>query len=107
MVLDGWQQLLLLVAGWVGASLGIVLRFDRRELPCLTEWKMPCQGFYVVGLEPGTVTPMGRGYLRERGELPFLEPQKIHEVHIEFSVLDRAEEIDALVREAETSGRKS
>ena len=27
MVLDGWQRVLLLVAGWVGASLGIVLRF--------------------------------------------------------------------------------
>ena len=37
-----------------GQPLGIVMRWSAKELPYLTQWKMPCKGFYVVGLEPGT-----------------------------------------------------
>ncbi len=36
-----------------GEPLGIVMRWNQQELPILCEWKMPCKGFYVVGLEPG------------------------------------------------------
>jgi len=36
-------------------------RRPRLELPAFTEWKNPARGFYVLGLEPGTVVPLGRG----------------------------------------------
>ncbi len=83
-----------------GTPLGIVLRWSAAELPCLTEWKMPCRGFYVVGLEPGTVTPMGRGPLREAGALPFLDGQASYEVTIDVEVLDSAAAIRAVEEEA-------
>ncbi len=83
-----------------GTPLGIVARWSAKELPFLTEWKMPRRGFYVVGLEPGTVTPIGRGPLREAGGLPLLEGQATYSVTIDFDVLDSAQEIDAVQKEA-------
>jgi len=83
-----------------GTPLGISMRWNRKELPCFTEWKMPAQGVYVCGLEPGTVTPRGRGALRERKELPFLEGGQEHSVSIRFDVLESNEELDALEKEA-------
>jgi hypothetical protein len=83
-----------------GTPLGLVLRFNRRELPAFTVWKNPLRGFYVLGLEPGTVGPLGRGTLRERGELPMLAGQSSYSLKIEFQVLDTAEELKALEKEA-------
>jgi hypothetical protein len=84
-----------------GTPLGIVMRFNHRELPAFTEWKNPARGFYVLGLEPGNVTPLGRGVLRERGELPMLAGQSSYTTKIDFQVLDTPEEMQALEREAE------
>lgn len=83
-----------------GTALGIVARWNTKELPVLTEWKMPRKGFYVVGLEPGTVTPIGRGPLREKGALPLLAGQESSTVTIDFEVLDSAREIEAIEKEA-------
>ncbi len=88
-----------------GTPLGIVMRFSKKELPQLTEWKMPCQGSYVVGLEPGTVQPLGRGTLRERGELPMLEGQASYPITITFDVIDSLEEIDAIRKETDSTIR--
>jgi hypothetical protein len=83
-----------------GSPLGAVLRFNTKELPALTEWKMPRRGFYVVGLEPGTVTPTGRGPLREAGKLPMLEGQGRYRIRITFEVVAEAEELDRIEAEA-------
>jgi hypothetical protein len=83
-----------------GTPLAIVERFSTTELPHLTEWKMMRKGFYVLGLEPGTIPPMGRGVLREQGTLPLIAGQATYSVTIDFEVLDTAEEINALEREA-------
>jgi hypothetical protein len=80
--------------------LGAVLRFNTKELPELTEWKMPRRGFYVMGLEPGTVTPIGRGALREAGKLPLLEGQNEYKIRIRFEVVASAVEMDRLEEEA-------
>jgi hypothetical protein len=81
-------------------TLGMVLRFSKNELPKLTQWKMPRQGFYAQGLEPGTVTPVGRGVLREQGKLPFIEGQQTCSITLEFEILDTSEEIESIKKEA-------
>ena len=58
-----------------GTPLGLVMRFSRRELPAFTVWKNPMRGFYVLGLEPGTVGRAWPRRMRERGELPSAWPQ--------------------------------
>lgn len=83
-----------------GSPLAVVMRWSLKELPALTEWKMPRKGFYVMGLEPGSAPPLGRGVLREKGQLPFLEGQATHNVTIDFEVLDDMAEIETLEKEA-------
>ena len=83
-----------------GTPLGIVLRFNTKELPQLTEWKMPRKGYYVTGLEPGTVTPLGRGVLRERNELPMLAGQAEYSTRIEFQVVSSVAEMEQIEKEA-------
>ncbi len=83
-----------------GSVLGVVIRFNTRELPELTEWKMMRKGFYVVGLEPGIVTPLGRGFLREQGKLPILKGQESYSVTIGVEVIDSLDKIKSLEGEA-------
>ncbi len=53
---------------------GVVLCYDKKSLPCFTEWKMMGKTDYVLGLEPGNCTPDGRDVLRKNGTLKFLQP---------------------------------
>lgn len=80
-------------------ELGVVLRFDKRELPCLTEWKMLSEGEYVLGLEPGNINPIGRIAAEEQGTLAYLAPAEVKDVHIELEVLDGREEIESVEKE--------
>lgn len=78
-------------------ELGAVLRFNKNELPCLTEWKMLAEGEYVLGLEPGNTNPIGRLAAKERGTLQYLQPGEIRQTHIELEILDGG----AAIRQAE------
>lgn len=93
-----------------GTPLGIVLRYNLRQLPKLTEWKMPRQGHYVLGIEPGTVLPRGRAEVRRLGELPLLEGQQEYPIDIEIEVLETEEEFARVEEESRTvlsaSGRQ-
>lgn len=83
-----------------GQPLGIVMRWRQKELPQLCQWKMPCKGFYVVGLEPGTVLPLGRGVLRQQGALPMIEGQASYEITIDVEILDSIGQFEDLEKEA-------
>jgi hypothetical protein len=83
-----------------GQPLGIIMRWSIKELPSLCQWKMIAKGFYVVGLEPGTMLPLGRGALREQGALPMIDPQAQKSVTIEFEVVDSARRLDDVENEA-------
>jgi hypothetical protein len=87
-----------------GTPLGVALRFNTNELPELTEWKMPRRGFYVMGLEPGTATPIGRGPLREEGKLPLLEGQGEYRIRIRFEVVDSTEKLERIEEQARDLG---
>lgn len=76
-------------------ELGAVIRFNKNQLPCFTEWKMLSEGEYVLGLEPGTINPIGRLNAKERGQMLYLEPGQIHCVDIEVEILDGKDEIAA------------
>lgn len=65
---------------------GLKIKFDTKELPYFTEWKMMGEYEYVLGLEPGNCYPDGRNVMREKNMLEFLEPntEKIHNIVFEF-----------------------
>ena len=73
----------------------------KKELDTFTEWKMPRKGFYVLGLEPGTAVPLGRGKLREMDKLPLINGQETKTITIEFEVLETAEEMTSVEKEKE------
>ena len=65
---------------------GLNIKFDTKELPYFTEWKMMGEYDYVLGLEPGNCYPDGRDVMREKGMLEFLKPdeEKVHHITFEF-----------------------
>jgi hypothetical protein len=52
-------------------------------------------------LEPGTMTPIGRGPLRDKGELPMIAGQASYPITIELQVVDSPEEIERIEAEAQ------
>ncbi len=75
-------------AGIFNGEVGVVLRYDKRALPCFTQWKMMGEHDYVLGLEPGNCTPDGRDVLRREGRLAFLEPDAEAATAVEFCFVD-------------------
>ena len=65
-------------------KIGVALRFDRAQLPFLTQWKMLGAGAYVMGLEPSNAPLASRAQLLERGEMPVLEAGETRPFEIEF-----------------------
>jgi hypothetical protein len=58
------------------AERGLVLRFNRNELPCFTVWRNTgaVEDGYVTGLEPATNFPNFKAFERERGRVVVLPP---------------------------------
>ncbi len=58
------------------ADRGLVVRFNRQELPCFTVWKNTAalEDGYVTGLEPATNYPNFKTFERQQGRVPLLAP---------------------------------
>jgi hypothetical protein len=58
------------------ADKGVVLRYNRNELPCFTVWKNTgaLADGYVTGLEPATNYPNFKSFERQQGRVPVLPP---------------------------------
>ena len=73
----------------------LCIRFDPKQLPFFTQWKMMGVRDYVLGLEPGNCHPDGRAKMRADGLLDFLQPGESRE----FSVTIRLEKGRAALEE--------
>jgi hypothetical protein len=78
-----------------------VLRFDRRQLPCFTQWKNTAAAAdgYVTGLEPGTNFPNPRRFERERGRVVRLQPGASYTAILEAEIAATSDEVAAVERE--------
>ena len=65
----------------------LVISYNKKQLPYLTEWKMMGKTDYVLGLEHGNCTPKGRNVLREEGTLMFLKPNETYDASLTFSFI--------------------
>lgn len=63
---------------------GVVMSYNKTQLPRFVEWKMMGKTDYVLGLEPANCTPDGRNVLRENGTLKFLQPNESGETSVTF-----------------------
>ena len=68
---------------------GLNIKFDTKELPYFTEWKMMGEYDYVLGLEPGNCYPDGRNIMREKGMLEYLQPNEENTYHIAFEFIQK------------------
>ncbi|MGI6706337.1 MAG: aldose 1-epimerase family protein [Clostridia bacterium] len=72
---------------------GVYIGFNKKQLPCFTQWKMMGQQDYVVGLEPGNCVPEGRSSAHSKGRLAFLRPGETHRIDLQVGILDGRDEI--------------
>ena len=70
---------------------GVVMSYNRKELPCFTEWKMMGKRDYVLGLEPGNCEPCPRDKMRKNGLLKYLDEDHSYTAGITFRFIDREE----------------
>ena len=84
-----------------GADRGLVLRFNRTALPCLSLWRNTAaiEDGYVLGLEPGTNYPNLRTFERQAGRVVVLPPGGRWECSWSLEVLDTAAAVAALQKE--------
>ncbi|MBQ7564336.1 MAG: aldose 1-epimerase family protein [Lachnospiraceae bacterium] len=75
-------------------SVGLLIEFNKKNLPWFVEWKSIVSGDYVVGLEPANVTPYNREYHLKNGNLHKLGPFEKETNTLRFTVLDGTEEIE-------------
>jgi len=85
---------------------GCYVRYRKRELPHLFQWKMLASGAYVVGLEPSSCWIEPRSRAREGKRLNFLElGQAVHQ-HVEIGVCTSSAEIQKLEEAIRSVGPK-
>ena len=70
---------------------GVVLRYPKQQLPCLSQWKNTSCQDYVLGIEPGNCLPLGREENRRLGHLKYLEPGQSETIWLEISVAEHSD----------------
>jgi hypothetical protein len=70
-----------------GLGLSVVLRFSKKQLPWMTNWRHWAKGEYVTGLEPGTHPPIGQSKARADHTLIFIQPGESKEYEVEIEVI--------------------
>lgn len=71
-----------------GLGIAMVMRFQKKQLPWLTNWQHWGKGEYVTGFEPGTNPPIGQANARQQNTLQFLAPGESKIYDLEFEILD-------------------
>jgi hypothetical protein len=69
-------------------GISLAIKFDTKQLPYLTEWKMMGMGEYVLGLEPCNVPARNRVALKEENILPWLKAGETVTNNIEVELSD-------------------
>jgi Domain of unknown function (DUF4432) len=78
-------------------GLALTLKFQKKQLPWLTNWQHFGKGEYVTGLEPGTNPPIGQAAARASQQLLMLEPGETKKYDVELTVLNNVETVRQFV----------
>jgi hypothetical protein len=86
------------VCGLFNERIGIALalKFQKRQLPWLSNWQHWGKGEYITGLEPGTHPPIGQARAREEKTLLFVAPGEQRNYDLDIEVLASEERISQL-----------
>lgn len=64
------------------------ITFNKKQLPCFTNWQHWAPGEYVTGLEPGTNPPVGQAAARKENKLIFLEPRETRTYDVRLAIVN-------------------
>ena len=78
-------------------GLALSVRFRKRELHRLVQWKMMGEGTYVMGIEPANCRVEGRDAERRAGTLRFLDPGEECHFEVQIGVEEGEEEIGSFI----------
>jgi len=80
--------------------LAMVMKYQKQQLPYMTNWQHWGPGEYVCALEPGTNPPMGQTKARRQNELILLAPGEKKIYDLEISVLTDKQKIEEFAKTA-------
>jgi hypothetical protein len=86
-------------------QLGLTWHYPIREMPLLNQWQHFHRGTYVMGIEPGNASMLGRAWNRRHNTLQSIQPGEVREFHLEIGVLQGEEEIRAFERRFGSTSR--
>lgn len=69
-------------------AFGVYIKFNKEQLPVLTQWKQMGEQDYVLGLEPGTNKTLGYAHAKENEKIIMLEPGEKYPIKIEIGVIE-------------------
>lgn len=79
-------------------QMGVLIEFNKKYLPNLTQWKSIASGDYVLGLEPTNSTAHGsRDFHEKENSVHMLEPFEKECIEHRITILDGKEKIDNFV----------
>ena len=70
-------------------GLTVVIKFRKKQLPCLANWQHWGPGEYVTGLEPGTNPPIGQTEAKRQKKLIYIKPGRSKSYDLKFAVLNK------------------
>ena len=69
-------------------NISLMMRYQKKQLPCLTNWQHWGYGEYVTALELGTNPPTGQNQAQQNNKLLFLNPGESRICELEFKLID-------------------
>lgn len=81
------------------AGFAVALRFQKSQLPWLTNWQHWGRGEYVTGVEPGTHPPIGQAKARADQSLLFLGPGERRSYDLDIEVLHNQAQINQFTKQ--------
>ncbi len=81
-------------------GLALVMKYQKKQLPWLSNWQHWGPGEYVTALEPGTNPPIGQAAARKQKNLIHIAPGKSKTYDLEMSVLTDKKQIAGFLKAA-------
>ncbi len=83
-----------------GLGLALVMKYQKKQLPWLSNWQHWGPGEYVTALEPGTNPPIGQAKARKQKKLIHIAPGKSKTYDLEMTVLTDKRQISRFLKTA-------
>ncbi len=80
-------------------GLGLLIKYSKKTLPYLVQWKQLGGGEYVCGLEPSNSFVRGRSIEKSEDRVRYIKPGEKQSFRLEFEILGSKREIDKIKSE--------